>query len=511
MSALRRYPTVVHMLLDAARLVPEREALVCGRERLNYAEYLRCVGGFANELIALDAAGERVAFILGNSLDICIAYFGAHMARAQIVPLNPLYTANELTPMLEDAAPRVLIFDAANRERDAALAARLGIAHTICIGGERGCRRLARPSDWPATNLPVPLPRGEDFGTLQFTGGTTGRAKGANLTHRATATNIVQREHVFAMRDDSERCLCVMPLFHCYASHMNLHAMAYHRGTLVILPRYHPAEVLDAFGRERITLFGGSPTLFAGLMNYEGFARADFSHLHLSSSGAAALPAELLKRWEQRTGTPIVEGFGQTEAGPVIAFNPANGVRKPGSVGVAIADTEIEIVDIETGLRPLPRGEKGEIRLRGPQLMSGYRNRPAETAEALRDGWLYTGDIGELDGDGYLYITGRRKEMIIVSGYNVFPREVEEALLAEPRVAEAAVVGKPDAYRGELPVAFVALRAAGTDTAELAEWCSSRLAHYKIPAEFRVLEALPKTAVGKIDKLTLARIARGDG
>jgi len=308
------------------------------------------------------------------------------------------------------------------------------------------------------------------------------------------------------MRDDVERCLCVMPLFHCYASHMNLHAMAYHRGTLVILPRYHPAEVLDAFGNERITLFGGSPTLFTGLMGFEGFDRADFSHLHLSSSGAAPLPAELLKRWEARTGTPIVEGFGQTEAGPVIAFNPASGVRKPGSVGLPIADTEIQIVDIETGARPLPAGAKGEIRLRGPQLMSGYRNRPEETAAALRDGWLYTGDVGEFDADGYLYITGRRKEMIIVSGYNVFPREVEEILYQHPAVADVAVVGRPDDYRGELPVAFVATRAP-VSAAQLHDWCLARMARYKVPAEFRLLEALPKTAVGKLDKLRMAAMA----
>ncbi len=507
MSAPRRYPTVVHMLIDAAARAPEREALVCGAERLSYADYLRCACGLAGELNEVGVAGERVAFILGNSLDICIAYFGVHLARAQIVPLNPLYTASELAPMLEDAAPRVLIFDSANRERDTALAATLGIRHTLCIGGATDCRRLAHPADWPETRLPADLPRADDLGTLQFTGGTTGRAKGADITHGATATNIVQRERVFPMRDDVERCLCVMPLFHCYASHMNLHAMAYHRGTLVILPRYHPADVLDAMARERITLFGGSPTIFAGLMGYEGFAGADFSHLHLSSSGAAALPAELLARWEARTGTPIVEGFGQTEAGPVIAFNPANGVRKPGSVGIPIADTELQIVDSETGRRVLAAGQHGEIRVRGPQLMRGYRNRPTETAEALREGWLYTGDIGVLDADGYLYITGRRKEMILVSGYNVFPREIEEVLLAHPAVAEAAVAGRPDAYRGELPLAFVALRAPA-DSDALRDWCAARLAPYKIPAEFRVLDSLPKTAAGKLDKLALTREAR---
>lgn len=509
MTAPRTYPTVVHMLLEAAAAVPDREAVICDDERLTYADYLRCVTGLARELHELGAAGERVAFILGNSADVCVAYFGAHLARAQIVPLNPLYTERELKPMLADAAPRVLLGDEAHAERDDRLAQELGIPHVLRIGTGPGTRRLARPGDWPATKVPADLPRPEDLGTLQFTGGTTGRAKGANLTHHATAINIAQREVIFPMRDDVERCLCVMPLFHCYASHTNLHAMAYHRGTLIVQKRYHPAEVLEKLARERVTLFGGSPTLFAGLMNFEGFPRADFSRLYLSCSGGSPLPAEMLARWEERTKTPIIEGYGQTESGPVISFNPVHGVRKPGSVGVAVGDTDLQVVDIETGTRVLGTGERGEIRLRGPQLMRDYRNRPEETAQALRGGWLYTGDVGEFDGDGYLFITGRKKEMIIVSGFNVFPREVEEVLHADPAVKEAAVVGRPDAYRGELPVAFVVARdGERADAAALAAFCSERLAKYKVPAEFRIVEALPKTGVGKIDKLTLAQMAK---
>jgi long-chain acyl-CoA synthetase len=497
------------MLLEAVEQAPDRDALACGEERLSYADYLRCVAGFAGELHELGVAGERVAFALGNSLDICIAYFAGHLARAQIVPLNPLYTGHELRPMLRDAAPRVLIYDEANESRDAGLAAELGIEHAIRIGKATGSRRLSRVDGWPSTRLPPELPRPEDLGTLQFTGGTTGRAKGANLSHAATAINLSQREAIFPMRDDVERCLCVMPLFHCYASHMNLHAMVFHRGTLVVQRRYHPADVLASLAQERITLFGGSPTLFAGLMNFEGFAQADFSRLRYSCSGGSPLPAAMLGRWEERTGTPIIEGYGQTEAGPVISFNPVQGTRKPGSVGVPVGETELQIVDVETGTRILPGGQRGEIRVKGPQLMRDYRNLPAETAQALRDGWLHTGDVGELDRDGYLFITGRRKEMILVSGYNVFPREVEEVLLADPMVREAAVVGRPDVYRGELPVAFVAVHDGRSATAkDLTAFCAERLAKYKIPAEFHMVEALPRTGVGKIDRLKLAELAR---
>ncbi len=509
MTLPRPYPTVVHMLLEAAERAPDRDALICEGERLTYARYLQCVAGLANELHEMDVAGERVAFILGNSLDICIAYFAAHLARAQVTPLNPLYTERELRPMLMDAAPQVLIYDEARHDRDGRLATELKIPHTFRIGAGQGSRRFIHPDQWRSMRLPSDLPFPADLGTLQFTGGTTGRAKGANLTHAATSINLSQREVIFPMDDDVERCLCVMPLFHCYASHMNLHAMALHRGTLVVQKRYHPADVLETLVRERITLFGGSPTLFAGLMNFPDFAQADFSLLNLSCSGGSPLPAEMLARWEEQTRTPIIEGYGQTEAGPVISFNPVNGVRKPGSVGVAVAQTELQIVDVETGTKALPQGEKGEIRLRGPQLMRDYRNLPEETAQALRHGWLHTGDVGELDPDGYLFIRGRKKEMIIVSGYNVFPREVEEVLHGNPAVREVAVVGRPDAYRGELPVAFVVARdGASLDSAELGAFCADRLARYKIPAEFKIVEALPKTAVGKIDKLTLAEMAR---
>ena len=194
------------------------------------------------------------------------------------------------------------------------------------------------------------------------------------------------------------------------------------------------------------------------MMTHQDFGRADFSKLYLSYSGSAALPEELLRRWEAATGAPVLEGYGQSEAGPVISFNPLSGARKSGAVGIALPDTEVQIVDLEQGTQALAAGEKGEIRLRGPQVMSGYRNLPKETTETLRDGWLYTGDIGELDRDGYLYIRDRKKEMAKVSGFNVYPREIEEVLYLHPAVQEAAVVEVPDAYRGEVVKAFVVLR-----------------------------------------------------
>ncbi len=506
-SGAKLYPTVVHMLIDATDRAPEREALVAGEERLNYRQFLNCTIGFCRELEQIGIAGERVALVMANSIDICIAMFAAHMAHAQIVPMNPMYTEHELRPMLGDAEVKCIVYDISNRQTVEKLAQELNIPHLIFIDATGG-RRLTEWAEVETLPLPDNLPERDELATLQFTGGTTGRAKGANLTHSALATNMFQCNSLQKSRMDIERVLCVMPLFHCYAWSVCLYNMVNCRGTVVILAKYHPQDVLDTFGKENITIFAGSPTLFTGLMNYPTFSKADFSHLTKSNSGSAPLAEGLLNKWERVTGTPILEGYGQTEASPVISFNPSDGVRKPGSVGIAVPDTEIQIVDLDTGNTVLPAGENGEIRIRGPQIMLGYRNRPEETAESLRDGWLYTGDIGYLDEDDYLFITGRKKEMMLVSGYNVFPREIEELLFQHPAIKEAAVVGKQDEYRGELPLAFVVCH--DTETLEIAsiiEYCKQNLARYKVPDEFRIVEALPKTAVGKVDKVALAELA----
>ena len=448
------HATVVHMLAAAAVATPSAPALVFGERQLNYSQYAGAVASLAREL--KDTKDERVATLLPNSIEACIAMFGAWAAGAQLVPLNPLYTPREVDAILEDAAPAVLI---------------------------------DKPPQVNAGKAELVLPHPDSLALLQYTGGTSGKPKGVNLTHRAIATNVAQREGLLPTRSDRERILCVMPLFHSYAMAMGLFLAANCRGALVILERYRPDELLAAIGRERITIFPGSPTLFNSLMSHPDFARTDWSSVHTCYSGSAALPEETLRRWEKAVGAPVYEGYGQTEAGPVLTFNPANGITKPGSVGIPVPQTEIRLID-------------GEIVARGPQIMKGYRNRPQETAEALRDGWLYTGDIGELDADGYLYIRDRKKDMVIVGGYNVYPREIEEVLCSHPAVAEAAVVGGPDAYWGECLHAYVALRES-TSAEMLLDFCKERLARYKIPATLEILQALPKTTVNKLDKLAL--------
>lgn len=444
------HATVVHLLAAAAAARPDAEALVCGERRLSYSQYANAVAAFASRL-----RGERIATVMPNSIEACVAMFGVLASGAQLVPLNPLYTPREIDDIFADA-------DAAQ------------LVNNVELSFQEASLRLPDP---------------DGLALLQYTGGTTGKPKGVNLTHRAIATNVAQREALLPTAMDRERILCVMPLFHSYAMAMGLFLAANCRGTLVLVERYRPETVLELVEEERITIFPGGPTLFASLLGHPDFARTDWSSVHTCYSGSAALPEETLKRWRDAVGAPVYEGYGQTEAGPVLSFNPARGVTKPGSVGIPVPQTEIRIVE-------------GEIVARGPQLMQGYRNRPQETAEALREGWLHTGDLGELDAGGYLYVRGRKKDMVIVGGFNVYPREVEEVLCSHPAVSEAAVVGGPDPYWGECLHAYVALREPATGEA-LLSFCKVRLAGYKIPATLEILDSLPKTSVNKLDKLAL--------
>jgi len=499
----RTHASVVHMLADAAARAANAEALVCHDQRLSYTEYYACVCACARALEALGARGERVATLLDNSIESCVAAFGALAAGAQHVPLNPLYTSRELDFILRDAAPVVLVLHQAFAPAIEPLARSAGVRHCIVVGA--GTQQLQA---WRAATAAAPdLPEAGALALLQYTGGTSGKPKGVNLTHRAISINVSQREGLLPSRS-ADRILCMMPISHAYGMAMGLFLAAYCAGTLVILPRYVPQDVLASVERERISVFPGSPTVFTGLMAHPDFARTDWHSVRICYSGAAPLSAQTLQRWRDAVGAPVYEGYGQTEAGPVLSFNPVDGPVKPGSVGVPVPLTEIEIVDAETGRRVLAQGERGEIRARGPQIMQAYRNLPLATAETLREGWLYTGDIGEFDADGYLYIRERKKDMLIVGGYNVYPREIEEVLFLHPDVVDAAAIGAADAYRGEVVIAYAVLRpGARASVDELLAHCRDNLAKYKVPVRLQLLDALPKTSVNKTDKRALkARI-----
>ena len=498
---LGAYGSVVEMLEAAATRAPDHPALVCEQVELTYARYRDCVAALAADLTRDGiGAGDRVGLLMGNSAQIAIATFGVQAAGAQVVPLNPAYTESELGPVLKDADLALLIHDAGLEDLAGAAAPK----GTRCLIVGPGARDLTQPTGAPPAPLPLPDP--QTLSTLQYTGGTTGAAKGVDLRHAAVAVNVAQREALLPTGPD-ERVLAITPLFHVYAVAMGLYLAANCGGTLHIVPKFTAAAVLRDIERHRITFLSASPTIFQALLRDPAFAETDLSSLRVCSSGSSALSAEVLHRWEEATGCAICEGYGQTEAGPVLTYNALHGPRRAGTVGVPVPATEIEIVDTDTGLVPLAPGAAGEIRARGPQLMAGYRNRPEETAATLRDGWLYTGDIGRMDDAGHLVICDRKKDMVVTAGYNVFPREIEEVLFAMPGVADAAVVGVADDYRGEMLCAFVVGAEGDLPEERIRAHLAERLAKYKWPRDIRCLAALPKTAVGKTDKKELRQVA----
>ncbi len=498
-----RHASVVHMLAATAAAQPEAIALKFGEQNLDYRGYLGAVAGFAGCLREHGAGpGRRVAILLGNGIDIAVSIFAVHASGAQAVPLNPVYTARELAEILADAEPALLVTDEAGEDLARALALDAGIGPPLVWNAGLRARREAWARDIDC--LPAPLPEADTPATLMYTGGTTGRAKGVDISHGQISLNIAQREALLPTRTADERVLCVMPMFHSFAMLMCLHLACHCAGTLVILPRYRPDTVTEALAREAISFFPASPTILTGLLGYAPFAETDLSALRTTLSGSAALPLEILNRWEARTGRRPLEGYGLTEAGPLLTFNPMQGVSKPGSTGIPAPGITIEIVDLDNGDKVLARGEQGEIRARGGQLMSGYRKLPEATAQTLRDGWLYTGDIGELDDEGYLYIRDRKKDLVIISGFNVYPREVDDILYTHPGVTEAGTVGVPDDYRGERLVACVVPRAGhAPSAAQIIEHCERMLAPYKVPGAVRFMDEIPRTAVGKLDRKAL--------
>ena len=500
----RVWPSVVHMLAHAVATDPARQALVFGELRMSYAQLGGCVSALCEELRVLGlGAQQRIAVLMHNSADMVVAIFAVQALGAQLVPLNPAYTESELGPMLDAAGCSAIVHDAGLAPRLSRLLDGFDAARRISVGDGPGQRRLAHCRR-PAQAAALALPGEHALALLLYTGGTTGRSKGVELTHGAVAVNASQRDALLAAREGCERFLIVTPLFHAYALATCFSAV-FSRGTVVLMEKYQPHRVLQLIAEEGITILAGSSTIFTGLLACDGLAQARLGSLRCSYSGSAALSPQVLGQWERRSGSAVVEGYGQTEAGPVLTYNPLHGLRKIGSVGVALPLTEIQIVDLDTGEQVLGPGAIGEIRARGPQLMRGYRGLPEETSAVLKNGWLYTGDVGEVDADGYVYVRDRKKDMVIVSGFNVYPREVEDAICSHPLVRESAVVGVPDSYRGEALVAFVVPSSVALQESALLAHLAQRLVKYKLPTAWHFIDALPLTAIGKPDKPALRR------
>jgi long-chain acyl-CoA synthetase len=497
------YPTILHALEDAARRTPNRTALICEDRSVTFAEHERAVSGVARRLGQLHAQGERVAILMTNCLEFPMCVLGAMAARAYVAPMNPNYTDSELLPLLKDADPKVIVTLPEFFPRISKAAEQLGVRHVLVVG--EGSDTVASWIRDGADGLPHPLPDANDHAMMFFTGGTTGLPKGAEHRHRnIMAFCRLDTSFYSTMEYDKEVSLSVAPMFHIFGHHHGVIHPLYMGSTHVLIRQYKPAIVLQQLAAHKVTVFAGGPsTVYVGLLAAYGNAPVDLSHLRICMAGASPFSEALLTNWEKTIGCPIYEGVGMSEGAPY-ANNPVVGKRKVLSVGLPPPETEVEVVDLDTGTRVMSLNERGEIRVRGPQMIESYRNRPEETARTIRNGWIYTGDVGYFDDEGYLFVVDRKKELIISGGYNIYPREVDEVLHAHPDTLEVATVGISDTFRGEVPVAFVALKPGHAVSADdLLVYCRNKLVDYKVPHRIEFLDALPKTGAGKIDKLKL--------
>ena len=501
-ESLPKYASILHALDFAARNAAQRRAFSCEGRAVTYAELARVVGGLADRLAASGARESRTVLFMSNSIEMAAASLAAMAAGSQVAPMNPNYTEREMGPLLADTDPAVIVAFPEFEEKARREAAKLPGCKVEVI--EPDFRTIGPWIADAGAALPKKLPEGGDRSCIFFTGGTTGIPKGAEHTHAGLIAYCRQLCVPWPMSFDAERFAIVAPMFHVFGHHFSTLWPVYLRASVTLIPRYKPELVLEALGRDKVTVFPGGPAaIYVGLLAHPDVGKTDFSALRICLAGGSPCPGALLGKWEATTGAPICEGLGMSEGAPVTC-SPAEAPRKLMSVGIVPPETDIQVVDLAAGTKRMPVGERGEIRVRGPQFTLGYRNRPEETAHAIRDGWLYTGDIGYFDDDGYLFVVDRKKELILVGGYNVYPREVDEVLHAHPAVQEAAAVAAPDDFKGEVVKAFVALKAGASLTeAELVAWCAERLAPYKVPATVVFLASLPKSGAAKIDKLAL--------
>ncbi len=514
---------------EAAAKYPREKAIIFQNYSINYSQLKDQAEAFAAALRLRGVQdGDRVAIMLPNIPQTIIAVWGVLKAGAVAVMTNPLYMEKELTHHFQDAQANVLITIDLLWPKIEGLYDKLNLRLSIITRVADG---LAFPLNvlqpWKAKregNLPqipydgksiVPwadfVKTKERFSAhiqdpkqsiafLQYTGGTTGVAKAAMLTHWNVSTQIQIIEYIIdAPKDKRYTFLSILPFFHIFGLMGNIALPALYAAASIPVPRYTPGDLLRTIDKYKPNFFVGVPSVYMSLMHQKDLPKYDLSCIELCISGSAPFPVEAMSRFQKLTKANITEGLGLTECSPCITANPIYGMQKEGSVGVPLPGTQVRIVDMEEGTNDMPNGELGEIIVSGPQVMLGYWNNEEETAMTIRDGWLHTGDIGYLDSDGYLYVADRKKDMVIVGGYNVYPREIDEVLYEHPKVAEAVVVGIPHRTRGEVLKAFIVVKAGEELTvAEVTSHCREKLANYKIPKYIEFSEELPKTLVGKV-------------
>jgi long-chain acyl-CoA synthetase len=506
---------------------------------LTYAEVDQLSDQFAcylREELGL-SAGDRVAVQMPNCLSYPVVAFGIFKAGCVLVNTNPLYTANEMIHQFSDSGATTLVVIDMFADRLPQVLANTSIKNVVTVkiseffpsvvGGvvrivQKFWQRSLPKIQVPHTRFSSALAAGkakhskekvisytsgvrqETLAALQYTGGTTGVSKGAMLSHGNLVTNTLQMiAHCGdGMRAGKEIVLTALPLYHIFAFTVNLLGFYYNGARNILIPSPRPPSNLRrAFDNYKITWLSGVNTLFNALLNERWFQDAPPKHLHASAAGGMALQASVAERWRELTGTPIVEGYGLTETSPVLTFNLLTGLAKDGTIGIPVPSTEVKCVD-ENG-KDVAVGEAGEIIARGPQIMLGYWQKSEETAKSIKDGWFYTGDIAQMDADGYFTIVDRKKDMILVSGFNVYPNEIEEQIAAVAGVLEVGVIGIPDEKTGERVQAYVkaTLPAPSKDT--IIAHCRTNLAAYKIPQDVIFVDELPKSPIGKILRRTL--------
>ncbi|HUB39571.1 MAG TPA: long-chain fatty acid--CoA ligase [Streptosporangiaceae bacterium] len=436
--------------------------------------------------------GDRVGLMMPNIPAFPVAFYGALTAGTVVVPMNPLLKGREVAYYLGDSGARVL-FVTRDFAGEAAKGAAEAGTQVIQVDDADLSAVLAgvSPDGTPADAAD------SDNAVILYTSGTTGQPKGAQLSHGGLSRNARLTAQTLLCNSPDDVVMGCLPLFHVFGLTCGLNATVTAGGTLTLLPRFDPGKALEIIDRDKVTIFEGVPTMYAAMLHHPAADTARTASLRLCVSGGAAMPVEILRGFEEKFGCMILEGYGLSETSPVASFNHPDRPRKPGSVGTPVEGVEMRLIS-DTG-EPVRDGEVGEIVIRGHNLMTGYWGKPEATAEAIPDGWFRTGDLGRVDEDGYFFIVDRKKEMIIRGGYNVYPREIEEALHEHPAVAEVAVVGMAHPELGEEVGAAVALKP-GTDAspAELQRFVKERVAAYKYPRRVWLVESLPKGPTGKI-------------
>lgn len=489
----------------------EKTAYIFQDQPVTYGQLDAQITRFANGLKSLGVEkGDHVALLLGNSPHFIIGLYGALRIGARVIPINPIYTPDEIGYILHNGDVKVVIaLDKLLPFFDQLTAKVPNVKHVILC--ESSSESEIEETHEKMKSFTSVMHRGTDqfdfpeiseqeVAIILYTSGTTGKPKGAMLTHHnlyRNAKDVADFLHI----NHTDRVVATLPMFHVFGLTVSLNAPLMNGGIVLVVPKFSPAEVFRLIKEYEATIFVGVPTMYNFLLNIPNVSAEQTKSLRLCISGGSAMPVALLQSFEQKFQVVVSEGYGLSEASPVTCFNPLDRPRKAGSIGTSIANVQNRVVN-EFG-EEVAAGEVGELIVRGPNVMKGYYNMPEETAHAIRDGWLYTGDLAKMDDEGYFYIVDRKKDLIIVGGFNVYPREVEEVLYRHPDVSEVAVLGIPHPDQGEAVKCFVVVKNQETTKEELIRYCSEHLAKYKVPYDIEFLDELPKNTTGKILRRSL--------